>query len=186
MRNWFRNVYSAVATVLVALWVSMRYWLRTYDPKRKTFTEHYEYPELPVEVFPRYRGFHRYDLTSLHRLRAVCAGLPGRLHFDRQGACAAGEEGLSSHQLHDRLREVPFLRDLHRELPGRLHLHGLVLRPELLQPGRLHRRFCAAPDRSGLGPRNPKLHGGGLLEARPRTGPRRAEWVKREGLGIGD
>jgi NADH-quinone oxidoreductase subunit I len=64
MRNWFRNVYSAVATVVVALKVSMLYWLRTYDPKRKTFTEHYEYPELPVEVFPRFRGFHRYDLST--------------------------------------------------------------------------------------------------------------------------
>ena len=33
-------------------------------PRRKTFTEHFEYPELPVPVAPRYRGFHRYDLTT--------------------------------------------------------------------------------------------------------------------------
>ncbi|MBN1911272.1 MAG: 4Fe-4S binding protein [Pirellulales bacterium] len=36
-------------------------WFRTYDPKRRTFTEQYEYPELPLVVAPRYRGFHRYD-----------------------------------------------------------------------------------------------------------------------------
>jgi NADH-quinone oxidoreductase subunit I len=64
MGNWFRNVYRAVVTVFYALWVCLRYWLVTYNPKRKTFTEHYEYPELPVKVAPRFRGFHRYDLTT--------------------------------------------------------------------------------------------------------------------------
>jgi NADH-quinone oxidoreductase subunit I len=64
MRNWFRNVYQAVTTVAAALGVCLRYWLRTYNPKRKTFTEHYEYPELPVKVAPRFRGYHRYDLTT--------------------------------------------------------------------------------------------------------------------------
>ena len=29
-----------------------------------TFTQHFEYPELPVPVKPRYRGFHRFDLTT--------------------------------------------------------------------------------------------------------------------------
>ena len=28
------------------------------------FTEHFEYPELPVPVAARYRGFHRFDLTT--------------------------------------------------------------------------------------------------------------------------
>src|SRR5256714_73439 len=32
--------------------------------RRKTFTERFEYPELPVAVKPRYRGFHRFDLTT--------------------------------------------------------------------------------------------------------------------------
>ncbi|MBN2217368.1 MAG: 4Fe-4S binding protein [Pirellulales bacterium] len=64
MRSWFRNVYEAVATVAYALWVSLLYWIRTYDPQRKTFTEHYEYPELPLEVFPRFRGFHRFNRTA--------------------------------------------------------------------------------------------------------------------------
>jgi len=64
MRNWFLNVYQAVVTVLAAFGVCLRYWFRTYDPRRKTFTEHYEYPELPLVVSPRYRGFHRYDLTA--------------------------------------------------------------------------------------------------------------------------
>jgi NADH-quinone oxidoreductase subunit I len=64
MRQWFRDVFSAVYTVAEGLWVTMRYWVKTYDPERKTFTEHFEYPELPVPVAPRYRGFHRYDLTT--------------------------------------------------------------------------------------------------------------------------
>ena len=63
LRRWFRNIYQAVVTVAVALWVSLRYWLRTYTQQR-TFTEQYEYPELPAKIDPRFRGFHRYDLTS--------------------------------------------------------------------------------------------------------------------------
>ena len=64
MWSWFRNVYRAVVTVAEALRVCVWYWIRTYNPKRKTFTEWYEYPELPVTVSPRFRGFHRYDLSS--------------------------------------------------------------------------------------------------------------------------
>ncbi len=64
MRRWLGNVFEAVKTVIAALWVSIRYWFRTYDPQRRTFTEHYEYPELPLKMAPRFRGFHRYDLTS--------------------------------------------------------------------------------------------------------------------------
>ncbi len=64
MRRWFRNVYEAVLTVAQALRVCMRYWMRTYDPHRRTFTEQYEYPELPLRLSPRFRGFHRFDLTA--------------------------------------------------------------------------------------------------------------------------
>lgn len=62
--GWFANVAQAVITVLQALWVTLRYWVRTYQPSRRTYTEHYEYPELPLQVAPRFRGFHRFDLTS--------------------------------------------------------------------------------------------------------------------------
>jgi len=62
--GWCRNIVVAVTTVAKALAVTMRSWISTYDPQRKTFTEQYEYPELPVTVAPRYRGFHRYDLTT--------------------------------------------------------------------------------------------------------------------------
>jgi NADH-quinone oxidoreductase subunit I len=62
--QWLGNVLAAVVTVGSALWVTLRYWGRTYRAERKTFTEHFEYPELPVPVADRYRGFHRFDLTS--------------------------------------------------------------------------------------------------------------------------
>jgi len=64
MFQWFRNIKDAVWTVLQGMWVTLRYWMITYKPERKTFTEHFEYPELPLAVAPRYRGFHRYDLTT--------------------------------------------------------------------------------------------------------------------------
>lgn len=61
---WFRNIWDTVATVAEAMWVTVRYWGRTYDPDRRTFTEQYEYPELPLAVASRFRGFHRFDLTT--------------------------------------------------------------------------------------------------------------------------
>lgn len=64
MIRWFRNIGDVVVTVAQAMWVTIRYWVITYDPRRRTFTEHFEFPELPVPVAARYRGFHRYDLTT--------------------------------------------------------------------------------------------------------------------------
>jgi NADH-quinone oxidoreductase subunit I len=64
MGDWLRNIWNAVTTVVSGLRVTLRYWLITYRSDRKTFTEHFEYPELPVPVAARYRGFHRFDLTT--------------------------------------------------------------------------------------------------------------------------
>src|SRR5919109_1270655 len=62
MGQWFRNVYLAVKTVGQGMYVTLWYFFQTY--RRRTFTERFEYPELPVPVKPRYRGFHRFDLTT--------------------------------------------------------------------------------------------------------------------------
>ena len=62
MREWCRNVYVAVMTVAQGMWITLWYFFQTYH--RKAFTQHFEYPELPVPVKPRYRGFHRFDLTT--------------------------------------------------------------------------------------------------------------------------
>ena len=62
MRAWFSNVWLAVKTVAQGMYITLWYFLQTY--RRKTFTERFEYPELPVPVKPRYRGFHRFDLTT--------------------------------------------------------------------------------------------------------------------------
>lgn len=62
MREWIRNVYVVVRTVVTGMWVTLRTMGKTYQ--RRTFTEVYEYPEVPVPVKARYRGFHRFDLTT--------------------------------------------------------------------------------------------------------------------------
>ncbi|MBY0525880.1 MAG: 4Fe-4S binding protein [Gemmataceae bacterium] len=62
MRDWLQNVQLAIKTVAQGMYITMWYFLQTY--RRKTFTQHFEYPELPVAVKPRYRGFHRFDLTT--------------------------------------------------------------------------------------------------------------------------
>ena len=46
MREWLRNVVMAVKTVGQGMWITLWYFLQTY--KRKAFTQHFEYPELPV------------------------------------------------------------------------------------------------------------------------------------------
>src|SRR3984957_14617547 len=62
MRKWFSNVYLAIKTVGQGMYITLWYFLQTY--RRRTFTERFEYPELPVAVKPRYRGFHRFHLTT--------------------------------------------------------------------------------------------------------------------------
>lgn len=62
--EWARNIWQAISTVVRGMWVTLRYWLKTYHADRGTFTEKFEYPELPVPVSARYRGFHRFDLTT--------------------------------------------------------------------------------------------------------------------------
>ena len=62
MVEWLRNVRLAVLTILHGMHVTMWYMVQTF--RRKTFTQHYEYPEKPVPVKPRYRGFHRFDITT--------------------------------------------------------------------------------------------------------------------------
>lgn len=76
MLQWMKDIVAAVTTVLCAMWMTLRYWLRTYDPRRKTFTEQYEYPELPLSVAPRFRGFHRYDLTTCIACDACARACP--------------------------------------------------------------------------------------------------------------
>jgi len=85
MLNWFKNIYDAVATVLWAMWVGVWYWIRTYSPQRRTFTEQYEYPELPVPVYRRFRGFHRYDLTTCIACGRCARDCPvGCIYIDKQ------------------------------------------------------------------------------------------------------
>lgn len=62
MVNWFRNLSNAIVSTLKGMLITIAYFRDTY--RRRTFTERYEYPELPVKVSPRYRGFHRFDLTT--------------------------------------------------------------------------------------------------------------------------
>ena len=64
MIRWFKNIWMAVSTVVKALSITVRDWIETYDPKLNTFTEEYEFPELPIRVADRFRGFHRYNLIT--------------------------------------------------------------------------------------------------------------------------
>ena len=62
LTGWLRNVMVGVYTVYRGMVVTIWYLKESY--RRRTFTERFEYPELPLAVKPRYRGFHRFDLTT--------------------------------------------------------------------------------------------------------------------------
>lgn len=62
MRTWFHNIWQTLWTVLAGMRVTARTFFRTY--RTQPFTKEFEYPEQPVPVAPRYRGFHRFDLTA--------------------------------------------------------------------------------------------------------------------------
>ena len=56
MIGWFRNLFTAIGTVLHGMGVTLKVFSSTFDPDRRAFTEHFEYPELPAPVAARYRG----------------------------------------------------------------------------------------------------------------------------------
>ena len=62
MRTWFRNVGLAIDTIAKGMFVTLQTFVQSF--RRKAFTQHFEYPEQPVPIKPRYRGFHRFDLTT--------------------------------------------------------------------------------------------------------------------------
>jgi NADH-quinone oxidoreductase subunit I len=80
MFEWFRNIFVAVKTVADGMLVTLRYWLKTYFKNRGAFTEKFEYPEKAVPVAARYRGFHRFDLTT-----CIACDQCRRLHLHWQG-----------------------------------------------------------------------------------------------------
>jgi NADH-quinone oxidoreductase subunit I len=62
MKTWFRNVGLAIGTIARGMYVTLQTFVQSF--RRKAFTQHFEYPERPVPIRPRYRGFHRFDLTT--------------------------------------------------------------------------------------------------------------------------
>lgn len=75
-KQWLGNIITVFKTTINGLLITLRYWRKTYDPDRRTFTEQYEYPEKPVPVSARYRGFHRYDLTTCIACDACAKACP--------------------------------------------------------------------------------------------------------------
>lgn len=77
MRVWFRNVVDAIVTIVKGMIVTLWYFRESYRRQRAwspvvgtnpygtgTFTERFEYPEKPAAIKTRYRGYHRFDLTT--------------------------------------------------------------------------------------------------------------------------
>ena len=86
MRDWLRNVWQAIATVAEGLGVTLRTAGKTYGGRR-TSAEVSEYPEKPLEAKPRYRGFHRFDLTTCIACEKCLVACPvDCIYIDRKKA----------------------------------------------------------------------------------------------------
>ena len=162
MREWFRNVWVAVSTVLRGLWVTLRVFRSTY--RRKAFTEIYEYPETPVPVKARYRGFHRFDLTTCIGCEKCAVACPVDCIYIEKEKSPVGK-GISDRQLHHRLHQVHVLCTVCRAVSGGLHLHGVQSRPQLLQSRRMHCRLRQAAARDRLGSGHSQSDGRGRIES---------------------
>ena len=162
MRVWLRNVVTAVKTVAQGMWITLWYFVQTY--KRKAFTQHFEYPELPVPVKPRYRGFHRFDLTTCIGCDKCARACPVDCIYIEKIKNPVGK-GFRVNGFKIDYTKCMFCALCVDPVPGRLHLHGLDLRSELLQPRRLHRRFRQAAGGDGLGPGDAESDGGRRVEA---------------------
>src|SRR5436305_15042944 len=85
MRTWLSNVLLAIKTVGQGMYVTLWYFFQTY--KRKTFTSIFQYPEKPVPVKPRYRGFHHFDPTTRLGCDKYATAPPiHRLYLDKEKA----------------------------------------------------------------------------------------------------
>ena len=62
MRFWLANLGQTITSVARGMFVTLHYFVQSF--RHGAFTSHFVYPEKPVPVRPRYRGFHRFDLTA--------------------------------------------------------------------------------------------------------------------------
>ena len=85
MISWLRNIVNAVSTTAAAMLVTLRYWVISYSERRRTFTEQFEYPELPLVLPERSRGFHRYEVELCIACNACARDCPvGCIYIDRK------------------------------------------------------------------------------------------------------
>ena len=126
---------------------------------------------------PRFRGFHRYDLTTCIACERCLARVSGRFASNVGKQKAVGRKGFQITSYTIDYTKCMVLWALRRELPGRLSCNGGYLRFELLQPRGLLGRFFAAAARCGLGPGDTEFDGCRQLEGHCPAGPRGAGFV---------
>ena len=154
------------------MYVTLWYFVQTY--RRKTFTERFEYPELPVPVKPRYRGFHRFDLTTCIGCDKCARACPVDCIYIEKIKNPVGK-GFRVNGFKIDYTKCMFCALCVDPCPVDCIFMGSTYDHELLQPRRLHRGLRQAAAGGGLGPGDAEPDGGGGLEARDRarSGPSR-------------
>ena len=132
MLDWIRNIWITVSTIANGLFVTLRYWLITYREDRGTFTSQFEYPEKPVPVAARYRGFHRFDLTTCIACDQCAKACPvDCIYIGKERV--EGSKGFKVTGFTIDYSKCMFLCIVRGAMSGRLYFHGRDARLELLQ-----------------------------------------------------
>ena len=153
--------------------VTLRVFGSTYDQKRRTFTEHFEYPELPAPVAARYRGFHRYDLTTCIACDQCAKACPVDCIYIGKERVTGGKG----------FQVSGFTIDYSKCMFCALCVEPCPVdaRSELLQSRRNDRRLRPSSRRCGVGTFNAQSHGGRGLESDCRSRARGAQSVGQLG-----
>ena len=166
MRAWLANVVIAIKTVWQGMYVTLWYFFQTY--KRKAFTQHFEYPERPVPVKPRYRGFHRFDLTTCIGCDKCAKACPvDCIYIDKMKNPVGKGFRVTGFKID--YTKCMFCALCVDPCPVDCIFMGSTYDSELLQPGRLHRRLRQAAAGDGVGSGDAESDRGRRVEAAGRS-----------------
>ena len=174
MRHWFRNIYQAVVTVAEALWVSpavLAAHLRSASEERSPSST--SIPSCRPKVYPRFRGFHRYDLTTCIACERCARDCPvGCIYIGKERV--AGRKGFQVTSYTIDYGKCLFCAICTENCPVDCIFMGSSYDLSCYSRDGMHRRFLAASAGGGLGPGDAESDGGGQLEGHRPAGSRRS------------
>ena len=155
----------------------LRMWLKTYEPGQRTFTEKFEYPELPVPVAARIVASIAIDLTTCIACDQCAKACPVDCIYIGKERVTSGK-GFQVPGFTIDYSKCMFCAFCVEPCPVDCIFMGASHDFGLLQPRWLHRRFFTLAGRSGLGPSDTESDSSGRFQGACGAGARRPESVE--------